>query len=95
MFNDRKRGTIGTQFKLGQTFFWKYDNPLKIKQETNLTFYRDIEFINDNLIPVSQPDFAILATNLNVKNLRKSIGSSDYEFGNELNWTIGAYGTVI
>ncbi len=93
LFNDRKRGTIGTQFKLGQTFFWKYDNPLKIKQETNLTFYRDIEFINDNLIPVSQPDFAILATNLNVKNLRKSIGSSDYEFGNELNWTIGAYGT--
>jgi hypothetical protein len=93
LFNDRKRGTIGTQFKLGHTFFWKYDNPLKMKQETNLTFYRDVKFINDNLIPVSQPDFAVMATNLNVKNLRKSIGSSDFEFGNELNWTIGLYGT--
>ena len=93
LFNDRKRGNIGTQFKLGHTHYWKFDNPMKIKQETNLTFYRDIEFINDNLIPVSQPDFAVLATNLNVKNLRKSIGSSDYEFGNELNWTIGLYGT--
>jgi hypothetical protein len=93
LFNDRKRGNIGTQFKLGHTHYWKFDNPMKIKQETNLTFYRDIEFINDNLIPVSQPDFAVLATNLSVKNLRKSIGSSDYEFGNELNWTIGLYGT--
>jgi hypothetical protein len=93
LFNDRKRGTIGSQFKLGHTFFWKYDNPLKIKQETNLTFYRDVKFINDNLIPVSQPDFAVLASNLNVKNLRKSIGSSDFELGNELNWTIGLYGT--
>jgi hypothetical protein len=95
LFNDRKRGTIGTQFKLGHTFFWKYDNPTKIKQATTLTFYRDIEFINDNLIPVLQPDFAVLATNLNYKSLRKSIGSSDYEFGNELNWTIGFYGTEI
>lgn len=93
LFNDRKRGNIGTQFKLGHTHFWKYDNPMKIKQETNLTFYRNIEFINDNLIPVSQPDFAVLASNLNVKNLRKSIGSSDFELGNELNWTIGLYGT--
>jgi hypothetical protein len=93
LFNDRKRGTIGTQFKLGHTYFWKYDNPTKIKQATTLTFYRDIEFINDNLIPVLQPDFAVLATNLNYKSLRKSIGSSDYEFGNELNWTIGFYGT--
>jgi hypothetical protein len=93
LFNDRKRGTIGTQFKLGHTYFWKYDNPTKIKQATTLTFYRDIEFINDNLIPVLQPDFAVLATNLNYKSLRKSIGSSDYEFGNEFNWTIGLYGT--
>jgi hypothetical protein len=93
LFNDRKRGTIGTQFKLGHTYFWKYDNPTKIKQATTLTFYRDVKFINDNLVPVSQPDFAVLATNLNFKNLRKSIGSSDYEFGNEFNLTIGLYGT--
>jgi hypothetical protein len=93
LFNERKRGTIGTQFKLGHTYFWKYDNPTKIKQATTLTFYRDVKFINDNLIPVSQPDFAVLATNLNFKNLRKSIGSSDFEYGNEFNWTIGLYGT--
>src|SRR4030066_1054523 len=93
LFNDRKRGTIGSQFKLGHTFFWKNDNPTKIKQATTLTFYRDVKFINDNLVPVSQPDFVVMATNLNFKNLRKSIGSSDYEFGNEFNWTIGLYGT--
>jgi hypothetical protein len=93
LFNERKRGTFGTQFKLGHTYFWKYDNPTKIKQATTFTFYRDVKFINDNLIPVSQPDFAVLATNLNFKNLRKSIGSSDYEFGNEFNWTVGLYGT--
>lgn len=93
LFNDRKRGTFGTQVKLGHTYFWKYDNPTKIKQATTFTLYRDVRFINDNLIPVSQPDFAVLATNLNFKNLRKSIGSSDYEFGNEINWTLGVYGT--
>jgi hypothetical protein len=93
IFNDRKRGTIGKQLKIGHTYYWKYDNPNKIKQATTLTLYRDYEFINDNLVRVSQPDFAILATNLNSKNLRKSIGSSDYESGNEINWTIGLYGT--
>ncbi|MGB5528765.1 MAG: hypothetical protein WBQ32_02245 [Ignavibacteriaceae bacterium] len=93
LFNDRKRGTIGTQFKLGHTYYWKYDNPIKIKQATTLTFYRDVEFINDNLVRVSQPDFAVMATNLNIKNLRKSIGSSDYEFGNDINWTLSLYGT--
>ncbi len=93
LFNDRKRGSLGTQIKLGHTYFWKFDNPTKIKQATTFTFYRDVRFINDNLVPVSQPDFAILATNLNYRNLRKSIGSSDFEYGNELNWTIGLYGT--
>lgn len=93
LFNERKRGTIGKQLKLGHTYYWKYDNPNKIKQATTLTIYRDYEFINDNLVRLSQPDFAVLATNLNSKNLRKSIGSSDYEYGNEINWTIGVYGT--
>ncbi|MFI5236440.1 MAG: TolB family protein [Ignavibacteriales bacterium] len=93
LFNERKRGMIGTQFKLGHTYYWKYDNPLKIKQATTLTFYRDVQFINDNLVPVSQPDFAVLATNTNLKNLRRSIGSSDFEQGNEINWTATLYGT--
>jgi hypothetical protein len=93
LFNDRKRGMIGTYFKLGHTHFWKYDSPHKIKQGTTLTYYRGVEFINDNLVRVSQPDFGVLATNLNSKNLRKSIGSSDYEHGNEINWTVTLYGT--
>lgn len=93
LFNERKRGMLGTQFKLGHTYYWKYDNPQKIKQATTLTFYRGVEFINDNLVQVSQPDFAVLATNLNSKNLRKTIGSSDSEFGDDINWTISLYGT--
>ncbi|MBT8380547.1 MAG: hypothetical protein KJN64_15170, partial [Ignavibacteria bacterium] len=93
LFNERKRGTIGTYFKLGHTHFWKYDNPHKIKQATTLTFYRGVEFINDNLVRVSQTDFGVLATNLNSKNMRKSIGSSDYEHGSEINWTVTLYGT--
>jgi len=93
LFNDRKRGMIGTQFRMGHTHYWKYDNPHKIKQATTLTFYRGVEFINDNLVRVSQSDFGVLVTNLNSKNLRKSIGSSDYEYGNELNWTVTLYGT--
>lgn len=93
LFNERKRGTIGTQLKLGHTYYWKYDNPHKVKQATTFTFYRGVEYINDNLVRVSQPDFGVLATNLNSKNLRKSIGSSDYEYGHEINWTVTIYGT--
>jgi len=93
LFNDRKRGMIGTQIKFGHTHYWKYDNPQKIKQASTLTFFKGVEYINDNLVRVSQPDFGVLATNLNVRNLRKSIGSSDYEQGIDFNWTITLYGT--
>jgi hypothetical protein len=93
LFNERKRGTIGTQLKLSHTHYWKYDNPHKIKQVSSLTYYTGVEYINDNLIRVSQPDFGVLATNFNSKDLRKSIGSSDYEFGSEINWTFTLYGT--
>jgi hypothetical protein len=93
LFNERKRGTIGTQFILGHTYYWKYDNPQKIKQTTTLALYKDVEYLTDNIIKVSQPDFAVLTTELNSKNLRKSIGSSDYEFGNDINWTLTLYGT--
>ena len=93
LFNKLKRGMLGTQVKIGHTYYWMYDNPHKIKQATTLTLYRDVEFVYDNLVRVSQPDFAVLATNLNSKNLRKTIGSSDYEYGNEINWTIALYGT--
>ena len=93
LFNERKRGLLGTQFILGHTYYWKYDNPEKIKQNTTLAFYRNVEYLTDNIVKVSQPDFAVLTTEFNLKNLRKSIGSSDFEYGNELNWTITAFGT--
>lgn len=93
LFNERKRGMLGEQYKVGHTYYWLYDNPLKIKQASTLTLYRNVEYVYDNLVRVSQPDFAVLATNLNSKNLRKTIGSSDYEYGNEINWTATLYGT--
>jgi len=93
LFNKLKRGTLGEQYKLGHTHYWLYDNPLKIKQASTFTLYRNVEFIYDNLVRVSQPDFSVLATNLNSKNLRKTIGSSNYEYGNEINWTVALYGT--
>ena len=93
LFNKLKRGMLGEQYKLGHTYYWLYDNPLKIKQATTFTLYRNVEFLYDNLVRVSQPDFAVLATNLNYKNLRKTIGSSDFEYGNDINWTVTLYGT--
>jgi hypothetical protein len=80
LFNERKRGMLG-------------NNPHKIKQTMALTFYRGVEFINDNLVRVSQPDFGVFVTNINSKDLRKSIGSSDYEHGNDIFLTFTLYGT--
>jgi hypothetical protein len=93
LFNNLKRGMLGEQYKLGHTYYWLYDNPLKIKQATTLTLYRNAEYVYDNLVRVSQPDFVVLATNWNYKNLRKTIGSSDFEYGNDINWTVTLYGT--
>jgi len=93
LFNKLKRGMLGEQYKIGHTYYWLYDNPLKIKQATTFTLYRNVEFVYDNLVSVSQPDFAVLATNLNSRNLRKTIGSSDFESGNDINWTVTLYGT--
>ena len=92
LFNIRKRGMTGTNITLEYTHYWIYDNPLKIKQTTSLTYYKDIESINDNLIPVSEPDFYVAQTNFNSKNLRRSIGSTDFESGNEFNITLMLFG---
>ena len=93
LFNDRKRGMLGTKLRLNYTHYWLYDNPHKIKQTMALTFYKGVEFINDNLVRVSQPDFGVFVTNINSKDLRKSIGSSDYEQGNDIFLTFTLYGT--
>jgi hypothetical protein len=93
LFNKRKRGLNGTQFILGHTYYYKYDNPKKFKQTTTLALYKDVQYLLDNIVEVSQPDFAVLTTELNMRNLRKSIGSTDFEYGNELTWTATLYGT--
>ncbi len=95
LFNQRKRGMIGTKLTLGYTNYWVYDNPLKIMQSVSLDYYKDIEFINDNLVRVSQPNFSVLQTTLNAKNLRRSIGSIDFEEGDEFNTTAMAFGTEV
>ncbi len=93
LFNARKRGTIGSKFKLSHYYYWLYDKPHTIKQSTTLTFFRGVEFINDNLVRVSQPDFGVLATNITSKNLRRTIGSSGYEYGDMLSLTFTLYAT--
>ena len=85
LFNKRKRGMVGTKISLENTHYWLYDNPLKIKQVSNISLYKDIKSINDNLVDVSQPDFIVAQSDFNSSNLRKSIGSSGNEQGNEFN----------
>ena len=91
LFNERKRGMIGTKVTLANTHYWLYDNPHKVMQKTEVDFYSGVKSINDNLIKVSQPDFFTISTNINSKNLRRSIGSVDYESGNEFNITINSF----
>ena len=93
LFNERKRGLIGTRFHLGHTYYWIYDNPLKVKQQTEFAFYTNQIFINDNLVKVSEPDFGVAQTSFNSKDLRRTIGSSDFEYGNEFNITLMLFGT--
>ncbi len=92
LFNKRKRGMIGRKISLGYTHYWKYDYPHKLKQQFEVAFYNGVEFINDNLVRVSRPDFLVVQTNLNSKNLRRTIGSSDYESGSIYDFTLRMFG---
>ncbi len=91
LFNERKRGTIGTKYRIGYTNYWVYDNPLKMKQQTEISIYTNNKFYNDNLLEITEPDFLVAQTVFNSRNLRKSIGSSDFEKGNEFNITVMAF----
>ncbi|NIV71894.1 hypothetical protein GWN26_05645, partial [Candidatus Saccharibacteria bacterium] len=86
LVNERKRGMIGNKFTLGHTHFWKYDIPHKIKQKSEIAMYTGIEAINDNLVRVSRPDFAVLQSSVNSDNVRRSIGNVDDESGPR--WTV-------
>ena len=86
LFNDRKRGFIGNKVNLGYSKYWLYDSPHKIKYTADISYYSNIEAINDNLVRVARPDFMILQNIVTSTNMRKSIGSVDYESGTE--WSI-------
>jgi WD40-like Beta Propeller Repeat len=91
LFNERKRGMIGSVFKLDYTHYWLYDKPHTIKQETSLSFYKNVESINDNLVPVSQPDFGVFSYNIASQNLRRTIGSTDFENGDQISLTLNLF----
>lgn len=95
LFNKRKRGTIGNRFSIGHNDYWLYDNPLKIKQTTELTYYTDTRFINDNLIEVSEPDFFVFRTEFDYKDLRRTIGSFDFEQGNNFKINVLGFGASL
>lgn len=93
LFNKRKRGMLGSKFTIGYTNYWTYDNPLRMRQSTELVIYNGIKFINDNLTEVRQPDFAVLKTEFDYRYLRKTIGSIDWEHGDQFKFTLLGYGS--
>ena len=93
LFNSRKRGMLGGRYTVGYNHYWIFDNPLKVKQITELSVYRGIKFINDNTTEVRQPDFAILKSELEIRDLRKTIGSIDWESGDLFKFSILGYGS--
>jgi len=86
LFNDRKAGLIGTQLGIGNTHYWQFDNPHKIKQTIELTYFTGIKAINDNVIDVLNSDFFIFESSLNSRSVRRAIGSVDSESGYD--WTL-------
>jgi hypothetical protein len=93
LFNSRKRGMIGIMGDIQYTHFWIFDNPHKLKQQTSISLYKDVAFINDNLIRVNE-DFIVARSSLNSKNQRRSIGSADYESGDEFNFTASLFAST-
>ncbi len=92
LFNSRKRGMAGDKFRLGHNYYWVYDNPLKAKQQSEIALFANVTSISDNLVQVSQPDFILAQTAYNLQHLRRSIGSVDFEDGNELNIAMMYFG---
>jgi len=91
LFNTRKRGMIGSKLRVGYKHYWIYDVPYKLIQKTQFDLYHGVEYINDNLTRVSEPDFAVAQTIITSKYLRRSIGSSDYEKGDIITFTLRGF----
>lgn len=91
LFNKRKRGMLGARYAVGYTNYLIFDNPLKVRQNTELSFYNGIKFINDNLTEVKIPDYLILKSELDIRDLRRTIGSIDWESGDWLRFSVLGY----
>lgn len=94
LFNKRKRAILGNRSAVGYTDYFVYDNPLKIKYITELSAYTGVRFINDNLLEIKIPDFAVLKAELDIRDLRKTIGSVDWEQGNHFRFNIISYAST-
>lgn len=95
LFNTRKRGMVGNKYYIGYDHYYIYDNPLKVKQSTEIALYEGIRWFSDNIVHVSQPDFIVAQTSLSSKNMRRSIGSVDYEKGDEFTASLVFFGSNI
>jgi hypothetical protein len=74
------------------TRYLKFDNPHKVKQTFDLSFYQGVKSIFDNTIAVTSPDFLTFETSINSKNSRRAIGGVDNEHGSEWSITFTALG---
>ena len=86
LFNSRKKSSPYSRISVNYLKYWMYDLPHKIEQRNELSAYLGVEEINDNTTPVEYPDFLIFESTLESTDLRRSIGSVDYEDG--LKWWV-------
>ncbi len=94
LFNTRKRALLGNRSSINYADYFVYDNPLKIKFNTDLSLYTGVRNINDNLLDIKIPDFAVLKAELDIRDFRKTIGSVDWEHGNQFRFNIIGYGST-
>lgn len=94
LFNSRKKALLGNKISVGYSDYFVYDNPLKIKYNTEVNAYTGVKFINDNLLEIKIPDFAVFKAELDIRNLRKTIGSVDWEQGNQFRFNVIGYAST-
>jgi hypothetical protein len=91
LFNKRKRSMVQDRINLRHTHYWLYDMPKKIKHENEAALYLGARTMHDNIIPIDWPDFLIYQQSFEVQNLRRSIGSVDYEQGQRWSLTLTSF----
>ena len=88
LINKRKRSTMQTKIILGNTHYWKYDQPHRIKHVNQLAAYIGTQAINDNIVKVKRSDFFVFQSMFESSNLRRSVGSVDAERGTRWGLTL-------